>query len=106
MSMSSISNTSQALASYAAQLQGSQPRVQPRETEPKPQERVEPSQGGDRVTLTSQISPGNDRNGEVGRAAGPQAAAPVPANTPQETQSAASKSITQALEAYVQTSLI
>lgn len=106
MSMSSISNTSQALASYAAQLQSSQPRVQPREAEPKPQDRVEPAQGGDRVTLTSQIPPGNDRSGEVNRAASAQAADRAQANTPQETQSAASKSITQALEAYVQTSLI
>jgi hypothetical protein len=58
------------------------------------------------VTLSSQVAPGNDRSGEVSRGASTQATDRVQANTPQETQAAASKSITQALEAYVQTSLI
>ncbi len=106
MSVSSVSNNSQALASYAAQLQSAQPRVQPRESEPKPQERVEAAQGGDRVTLSSQVAPGNDRSGEVNRTAATQPVDRAQTNTPQEAQSAASKSVTQALEAYVKTALI
>lgn len=114
MAISSVSTPSQALASYAAQLQAVQPRNRAQEAEPKAQEQGGGSESGDRVTLSAQSTQGAsqtkelqaNRNNEAERTANTQAVERKQQINPQETQSAASKSVTQALEAYVQTSLV
>ena len=114
MVIPNFSTTSQALANYAAQLQAIQPRNQPREAESRAQEQGKRPQGGDLVTLSAQSTPGvsqtgelqTNRSNEVERAASTQAVERKQLNNQQETRSAASKSVTQALEAYVQASLI
>jgi hypothetical protein len=110
MAIPNVSTSSQALASYAAQLQVTQPRNRAQEYEAKAQGGA--SQRNDRVTLSTQSSQGaagesrTNRNGETARAAETQTVERKQLDHPQATRSAASKSVTQALEAYVQTSLI
>lgn len=106
MAIPNVSTTSQALASYAAQLQAVQPRN-------RAQEEAEKPQGGDRVTLSAPSPQGADQtresqaNRDAERAANAQAVErKQQPDTPEETRSAASKSVTQALEAYVQASLV
>lgn len=114
MAISSVSTPSQALASYAAQLQAVQPRNRSQETEPKAQEQGASSESRDRVTLSAQSAQGAsqakelqaNRNNEAERTANTQAVDRKQQVSTQDTQSAASKSVTQALEAYVQTSLV
>ena len=112
MAISNIATSSQALASYAAQLQtqATQPRSRPEETEPRGQATGESSQGRDRVTLSTQSSQTQqlqtNRDNEAERVASTQVVERKQLENPQETRSAASKSVTQALEAYVQTSAL
>ncbi|MBU1666384.1 MAG: hypothetical protein KKG92_13435 [Gammaproteobacteria bacterium] len=114
MAISSVSTPSQALASYAAQLQVAQSRGRPQEAGPRTQEQSESSESKDRVTLSAQSAQGSsqtdalqvNRNNEAARTANTQAVDRKQEINPQETRSAASKSVTQALEAYVQTSLV
>ena len=114
MAIPNVSTSSQAVANYAAQLQAIQPRNRTQESETKTPEQEDQQQGGDRVTLSTQSAQGasqtpelqTNRNNEVERAASTQVVERKQLNNPEETRSAASKSVTQALEAYVQTSLI
>jgi hypothetical protein len=114
MAISNVATSSQALASYAAQLQANQSRNRSPEAEPGTQERAEGSQSSDRVTLSTQSTPGasqtqqlqTNRGNEAERAANAQVVERKQLENPQETRSAASKSVTQALEAYVQTSAL
>jgi hypothetical protein len=114
MAIPNVSTSSQAVANYAAQLQAIQPRNRTQESETKTPEQEEKPQGGDRVTLSTQSAQGasqtaelqTNRNNEAERAANTQSVERKQLNNPEETRSAASKSVTQALEAYVQTSLI
>ncbi len=114
MAISSVSTPSQALASYAAQLQAAQSRGRPQEAGPRTQEQSESSESKDRVTLSAQSAQGSSqtdalqasRKNEAARTANTQAVDRKQEINPQETRSAASKSVTQALEAYVQTSLV
>lgn len=114
MALSTVSTSSQALASYAAQLQAVQARGRPQEVEPSAQEQGERSESKDRVTLSAQSTQGANqtnalpanRNNEAERAANTQSVDRKQEANLQETKSAASKSVTQALEAYVQTSLV
>ncbi len=113
MDMPNISSSSQALASYAAQLQAVQPRNQDQGTPTR--DRVDNAQPStDRVTLSAQSARTPNGSGEAQanraseteRASNTQAVERKQLSSPEETRSAASKSVTQALEAYVQTSLI
>lgn len=114
MTPSSISTSAQALASYAVQLQAAQQKNRAQEYETKQPEQAERSQGGDRVTLSAQDGRGNglqaesriNRNAETLPADSPQVVERKQLDSLEETRSAASKSVTQALEAYVQTSRI
>lgn len=114
MAIPNVSSSSQALASYAAQLQSAQPRNQAQGYPTSPRDQTNTTQSGDRVTLSTQ--PGQvpnrsaelqaNRGNEVERAGNAQVVERKQLDNPEATRSAASKSITQALEAYVQTSLI
>lgn len=114
MAISNVATSSQALASYAAQLQANQVKGRTQETESRAQEQGEKSASSDRVTLSAQSTQNAsqtqqlqaNRSNEAERAASTQAVERKQMNNPQETRSAASKSVTQALEAYVQTSLV
>ena len=114
MDIPNITSSSQALASYAAQLQAVQPRNQEQSSGTTPRARVDSAQTSDRVTLSTQTSQAQDRNAEArvdrgtetARASNTQAVERKQLDNPEATRSAASKSVTQALEAYVQTSLI
>jgi hypothetical protein len=114
MIIPNVMTSTQAVASYAAQLQTIQQQNSVQEAEPRAQEQSERSQGDDRVTLSAQSTQGvnqtkelqTNRNNEVERAANTQAVERKQLNNPEETRSAASKSVTQALEAYVQASLV
>lgn len=114
MAIPNISTASQALASYAAQLQAVQPRPRAQETDARPPEQNARQQESDRVTLSAQSGQGNtqvsesrvNRNDETERVANAQSVERKQLNSPEEARSAASKSVTQALEAYAQTSLI
>jgi hypothetical protein len=114
MAVSNVATSSQALASYAAQLQATQSRNRSPEAEPRTQEQAEGSPGSDRVTLSAQSTQGasqtqqlqTNRDNEAERAANTQVVEQRQLENPQETRSAASKSVTRALEAYGQTSLV
>ncbi len=114
MAISNISTSSQALASYAAQLQSIQPRSRAQEVEPRDQEQGERTESKDLVTLSTQSTQvanqpkelQANRNSEAERSANTQVVERKQLNSPEEARSAASKSVTQALEAYVQTSLV
>jgi hypothetical protein len=114
MAISNIATSSQALASYAAQLQATQARNRPPEAEPKAQEQGETSEGSDRVTLSAQSTQGASQTrqlqtnptNEAERAANTQAVERKQLENPQETRSAASKSVAQAIAAYSSTSAL
>jgi len=114
MAVPSVSTSSQALASYAAQLQASQQRNRPPEAEPRAQEPGINSGGKDSVTLSAQSTHGasqtkdlqTNQNNQAERATNTQTVERKQLNNPEETRSAASKSVTRALEAYVQTSAL
>ena len=114
MAIPNVSTSSQALASYAAQLQAVQPRNRAEGNEPKTQEQSAQPQNGDRVTLSTQSNQSagqtselqTTRNNQAERAASSQSVERKQLDNPEATRSAASKSVTQALEAYVQVSLI
>jgi hypothetical protein len=114
MAIPNVSSSSQALASYAAQLQSAQQR-NPAQTSPtSPRDQSNTTQSSDRVTLSAQSSQAPNRNAELQvnrdnaaeRTSSAQAVERKQLDNPEATRSAASKSVTQALEAYVQTSLI
>lgn len=110
MSITNVSNVSQAMASYAAQLQTVRSRESFPETEPGQRDPAQEAPAVDLVTLnslhprseadllTDSNKPGIPRI----ESAAPQAAAPVAEPDPAMT----SKSITRALEAYIQTSMV
>lgn len=109
MELSNLTATSQALSSYAAQLQSApvqsaQASNRTQEERARVQTRNEEAQTTDRVTLSAQSTQSNRVDAAV-RAA-PQEDTGNPAATPEAANSAASKSVTRALEAYVQTALI
>lgn len=114
MTIPNVSSSSQALASYAAQLQSVQPRNQAQGNPASPRDQTNNTQASDRVTLSTQSSPTPNRNAELqtnrgneaDRASNAQMVERKQLDSPEATRSAASKSVTQALEAYVQTSLI
>lgn len=114
MDIPNVSSSSQALASYAAQLQSVQPRNQAQAYPTSPRDQSSNTQSSDRVTLSTQSSQAPNRSAEaqvnrgneLDRASNAQAVERKQLDNPEATRSAASKSVTQALEAYVQTSLI
>ncbi len=105
MANPSVSTSSQAVASYTAQVQAAQTRSRPRSAQPQGQGAV--AQRGDRVTLSAQSLQGTG-GVQAGRGVQRSAAAQVPANanSPAATVASESKSVTQALQAYVQASLV
>ena len=105
MANPSVSTSTQAVAGYASQLQAAQAGSRPRGVQPQGQSAV--AQRGDRVTLSTQslqVAGGV----QAERGAQRSAAAQVPSNTnsPAATIASESKSVTQALQAYVQASLV
>lgn len=100
MNVQSSTSVSQAMASYAAQLQAVRSREQFPEEGPKDPSRDAPA--ADQVTLTP------ERDAEILRAAASEPAAPPPPPLLDEDDQVAmtSKSITRALEAYVQVSTL
>lgn len=114
MAIPNISSSSQALASYAAQLQAVQPRSRESGNDSTARNGVDTPQTGDRVTLSAQSNqdPARSaearasRSNEVERASSAQAIERKQLNNPEDVRSAASKSVTQALEAYQQAALI
>ncbi len=105
MANPSVSTSTQAVAGYASQLQSAQAVNRPRGVQPQGQSAV--AQRGDRVTLSTQ-SLQVDGGVQAERGAQRSAAAQVPSNTnsPAATIASESKSVTQALQAYVQASLV
>lgn len=114
MDIPNVSSSSQALASYAAQLQSVQPKNQAQGYPASPRDPANNTQSSDRVTLSTQSSQVPNQNAELQANRGNEAERTSNAqvverkqlDNPEATRSAASKSVTQALEAYVQTSLI
>lgn len=118
MAIPNVSSPSQALASYAAQLQAGQTRNREPGYDVAAADRAGNAQSGDRVTLSAQANqnlnqnanrPGDptvNRGNEAERAASTQAVERKQSINPEEARAATSKSVTQALEAYAQTSLV
>lgn len=114
MAIPNVSSPSQALASYAAQLQVGQTRNREPGYDVATADRAGNVQNGDRVTLSAQASqnanrPGDptvNRGNEAERAASAQAVERKQSINPEEARAATSKSVTQALEAYARTSII
>lgn len=113
MDIPNASTSSQAVAHYAAQSQAAQTKSRSQENEAQVRGQGVKAQGGDRVTLSAQSLQGAGRTNEsqtnhnnvVQGAASTQATEHKRASNPAATRAAESKSVTQALEAYVQTSL-
>jgi hypothetical protein len=106
MSVQNVSTNAQALASYTAQAQSVHARDRAPENPPKPRDTAQNPPAADRVTLSAQANKPHPTQNAGNPATAAQAAHQVQANNPQVAHSMASKSVTQALEAYVKTSLI
>lgn len=114
MAIPNISSSSQALASYAAQLQAVQPRSREPGSDSTSRNGVDAPRTGDRVTLSAQSSqdPARiaearaSRGNEAERTSNAQVIERKQLTTAEDVRSAASKSVTQALEAYQQAALI
>jgi hypothetical protein len=114
MAIPNISTASQAVASYAAQLQAAQQKSSLQQTEPRAQSRSGGSRGGDQVTLSAESAQNADQtkvlrtnqNNKDEHAFNTQTVDRKQPNNPQEARSTESKSVTQALEDYVQASLV
>jgi hypothetical protein len=114
MAISHVSTAAQAVASYTAQMQTVQQNHRPPQHDPKAQEQAKRKQGGDQVTLSAQSTQTANqtkelqtkRTNELAGASNAQTVEQKQRSSPQATHAAASKSVTQALEAYVQASLV
>ncbi len=114
MAMPTISTSAQAVASYTSQLQAAQYSSRTQQTGPRHQNQGGAPLRGDQVTLSAQSTLAASQAGglpaalpnAVGGVGASQTVAQQQASSPQATHAASSKSVTQALEAYVQASLV